>query len=416
MLKQQTGISRREFLGTAASVCVLPMFLKSSVLGREGYISPSERIVSVSIGVGNRGGDIIGGFANNPNFQHIGVCDCYRQRAERQKQRVDEWHKNKDTIIFEKYEDVLARENVDAVVVATPDHWHTKISVEACKAGKDIYCEKPLTLTPQESRLIVAAARKYNRVCSSGSQRVMEDYGYMAPIIQSGAIGEVKEVYCGLGAPGRPCYLPEQPLPEGLDWDRWLGPAQYAPYHSERMSGNYGGGWRNYEDYGNGFLADWGAHKFGGSLYVLGMDLEEPVKILPPGYDSEFLTLVFANGVRFYHATSGNHDITIIGTEGEYRHHRTSLKPLKTVDVRRYHGGVGNILEDFAYCVKHRLRPFQDFAYGANTALFCQLANIGHKLNRPLEWDAKKTQFVNDDLANRWVARVPRSPYAFSID
>ncbi len=413
---KQLGISRRNFLGVAATACAAPLFLKTDVLGREGFVPPSEKLISASVGLGSRGNEIIGGFANNPNFKVIGVCDCFRQKAENAAKRVNEWYKNNDCVIFEKYEDVLQRKDVDVMIIATPDHWHTKISIESCMAGKDVFCEKPLTLTIAESRQIVAAARKYNRVCSSGSQRVMEDYGYMAPVLQSGAIGQVKEVYCGLGAPGKTCYLPEQPIPEGFDWDRWLGQAMYAPYNAERCSGNYGGGWRNYEDYGNGFLADWGAHKFGGSLYALGLDTTEPVEITPPdGKDVQFLTLTFPNGIKFYHAISGGHDITFVGTEGEYRHGNRDLKPLKTVDVRRYSGGATNIIDDFAYSVKHRIRPFQDFEYGANTALFCQLANIAYKVNRPLKWDSAKTQFVGDDQANLMVSRAQRSPYTIPV-
>ncbi|MCF0234262.1 MAG: Gfo/Idh/MocA family oxidoreductase, partial [Thermoguttaceae bacterium] len=329
--------------------------------------------------------------------------------------RVNNHYKNNAVKKFQYYEDVLQQDGVDAVACATPDHWHTKVSVEACMAGKDVYCEKPLTLTLEESRLIVRAARKYNRVCTSGSQRVMEDYGYMAPVIQSGAIGDVTKVYIGVGDPPRHCYLPEQPIPEGFDWDRWQGQAPLAPYNSERCSGNYGGGWRRYTEYGNGFLADWGAHKFGGALYVLGMDLEEPVEILPKGYDGEqWQRAIFKNGVTFYHCwPNQEHDVTFIGTEGEYRHqHSRHIKPLKAVDVRRYAGGAGNIADDFAFCVRNRLRPFQDFAYGATTAAFCQLMAIGYKCNRPLKWDAAKCEFIDDEEANRMVCRPQREPYA----
>jgi len=403
-------MNRRRFLGIAATACMMPLIVKTKVLGREGFVPPSEKIIAAHVGMGNRGGEIMPAFAGNRNFSLIGVCDCHRPKAVSAANRLKEWTEN--PIIFEKYEDFLERKDIDAVICSTPDHWHTKISVEACMAGKDVFCEKPLTLTPTECRQIVAAARKYNRVCSSGSQRVMEDYGYMAPVIQSGAIGEVKEVYCGLSGPGQTAYWPEQPIPEGFDWDRWLGQARYVPYNEERCSGSYGGGWRRWEDYGNGFLADWGAHKFGGSLYALGLDTTEPVEILPPdGKDIPFLTLKFANGIKFYHATGG-HDITIVGTLGEYRHGNRDLKPIKTVDVRRYSGGANNINDDFAWCVKHRLRPFQDFEYGANTALFCQLASICYKVNRPLRWDAEKTQFVGDEQANRFITRAQRSPYA----
>ena len=406
---------RRTFLKSVAAAMAVPLFVKGSVLGRDGQVSPNSQLTAMSIGLGNRGNEILHGFAMNPQSRILGICDCYTVHAERAVNRVNEWYQNKDCKQFARYEDVLQRDDIDYVVIATPDHWHTKITIEACKAGKDVFCEKPLTYTLAEGRQIVAAARKYNRVCSSGSQRVMEDYGYMAPVIQSGAIGEVKEVFIGVGGPPKPCNLPEQPVPEGMDWDRWLGQAPWAPYNSERCSGSYGGGWRQYEEYCNGFLADWGAHKFGGTLYALKLDTTDPVEIIPAGFrDNKNMMAVFANGIKIHHDQS--HDITFIGTEGEYRHGNRELKPLKTVEVRRYHGNATHIIDDFLYCVKNRLRPFQDVEYGANTATFCQLMHIGYKLNRPLKWNQAETCFVDDEQANRLVSHAARSPYTFSVD
>lgn len=413
MTKAQSKLSRRSFFAASAAAISIPYLVPGHVLGYEGGVAPSNKINLFHIGLGNRGNELLGGFLGNPNYHVLGVCDCYKDHLDRAANRVNQRYNNSDAQKFHYYEEVLQLDSVDAIVCACPDHWHTKISVEACQNGKDVYCEKPLTLTLQESRLIVAAARKYNRVCTSGSQRVMEDYGYMAPIIQSGAIGDVKEVFIGLGNPPKHCYLPEQPIPEGFDWDRWQGQAPYAPYNSERCSGNYGGGWRNYTEYGNGFLADWGAHKFGGAMYILGLDAEEPVEILPRGYNgSDYVCAVFKNGVKMYHAWNGPHDVTFIGTEGEYRHQqKEKVNPLKAVDVRRYSGGATNIADDFAFCVRNRVRPFQDFLYGACTASLCQLIAIGHKLNRPLKWDPEKCSFINDEEANRHVARVQRYPY-----
>ena len=412
MNNERTKLNRRAFF--KASVCAVsaPLIIPSGVFGFNGGVSPSNKINLFHIGLGNRGNELLGGFLGNPNYHVVGVCDCYKDHLDRAASRVGNHYHSEAVVKYAHYEDVLQRSDVDAIVCACPDHWHTKISVEACQAGKDVYCEKPLTLTLQETRLIVKAARKYNRVCTSGSQRVMEDYGYMAPILQSGAIGEVKEVFVGLGDPPRHCYLPEQPIPEGFDWDRWQGQAPAAPYNSERCSGNYGGGWRRYTEYGNGFLADWGAHKFGGSLYVLGMDLEEPVELLPIGYEgSKYVCAVFKNGLKMYHAWNSGYDITFIGTEGAYEHNKTKMNPLKPVDVRRYSGGARNIADDFAFCVRNRLRPFQDFSYGATTAAVCQLMAICHKLNRRLQWDSANCRFVNDDEANRHVQRVQRAPY-----
>ena len=412
MKNKRAHIDRRTFLAASASALAAPLLVPGSVFGFNGGVSPSNKIVLFHIGLGNRGNELLGGFLNNANFRSLGVCDCYKDHLDRAADRVKNHYHINSVPTYAHYEDVLQRDDFDAIVCACPDHWHTKISVEACQAGKDVYCEKPLTLTLQESRLIVKAARKYNRVCTSGSQRVMEDYGYMAPIIKSGAIGEVKEVFVGLGDPPRHAYLPEQPIPEGFDWDRWQGQAPWAPFNSERCSGNYGGGWRRYTEYGNGFLADWGAHKFGGAAYILGVDLEEPVELLPAGYNEQpYACAVFKSGLKMYHAWNGPHDITFVGTEGEYKHNQTKMNPIKPVEVRRYSGGATNIADDFAFCVRNRLRPFQDFQYGANTASLCQLLAIVHKLGRRLVWDSAKCEFVNDPEATRHVSRPQRYPY-----
>ncbi len=401
-------VCRRTFLLTSLC-CAAPTVIPSTVLGFEG-VSPNNKLNAMMIGLGSRGSELLGGFARDPEYKILGVCDCYRAHAERAQKSINQIYKNNDCQIIPQYEEVLQKKDLDLVIIATPDHWHAKISIEAIKSGKDVYCEKPLTLTLEEGRRIVNAARKYNRVCTGGSQRVMEDYGYMAPIIQSGAIGQVKEVLIGVGNPPEHCYLPEQPIPEGMDWDRWLGPTPWAPYNAERCSGSYGGGWRRFTEYGNGFLADWGAHKFAGAMYILGLDSTGPVEIRPQGYEgSPYASAVFKNGIIFRHAQ--DHDVHFIGTEGEYIHHKSKLKPLKTVEVRRYSGGTSNIRSDFAYCVRNRLRPFQDFEYASRAAAFCQLMAICYKLNRVLRWDPDKSEFINDPQAQRMVSRPQRWPY-----
>ena len=418
MTQQSLRISRRSFLAAGAAAAATPLLLPSNILGREGAIPPNERIVMGLIGYGNRGSEIMGDFTRDRErgqFHVVAVCDCRKEHLDNGVARVNRDYGNNDCKAYDKYEEILARTDIDAVAVSTPDHWHTKISVEACRAGKDVYCEKPLTLTPAESRQIVAAARQYNRVCTSGSQRVMEDYGYMAPVIQSGAIGEVKEAFFECGGPPDDAYYPEEPVPTGFNWDRWLGPAPFVPYHPERCSGSYGGGWRRYSDYGNGFLADWGAHKLGGILYVLGIDDQEPVEILPPRCEqnpNDYLTLVYPGGIKIHHIRR-DHDITFIGSEGEFRHgsDRNRIRPIRSVDVRQYSGGTRQLAQDFAFCIRHRLRPFQDFFYGAATATGCQLAHICYRLNRPLKWDAERTAFIGDEQASRMVSRPKRSPY-----
>lgn len=417
MQKKNLDLSRRNFLGVVAGACAAPLLVPNTVFGQDGT-APNERLNVVFIGVGNRGNEVIGDFGGNRGTRITGVCDCYTAHAERGRDKVNNIYRNKDCKIYPKYEEVLEDKAVDVVVVTTPDHWHTKMTVEACKAGKDVYCEKPLTLTLAEGKHIVAAARKYNRVCTSGSQRVWQDYGhYMAPVIQSGAIGEVTDIYSWSGNPPKICYTPEEQIPVGMDWDRWLGQAPFSLYSQDRSSGSYGGGWRQYGDYGNGFLADWGAHKFGGAMYSMGMDDQLPIKIIPPGVDenenSRNLTMVFKNGLRLHHAPG--YDITFKGTEREFRNGDRSIKPLKPVELRTYSGGATNIVGDFVYCVKNRLRPFQDLFYGATTAGICQLAAIGYRLGRTLNWDPEKYDFVNDDQASRFISRPQRPPYTYEV-
>ena len=417
MTQQSLRLSRRQFLAASALTFASPLVLPSSILGREGVLSPSEKIVLGLIGYGNRGGEISGSFiGDRNNYQMVAICDCFKTHLDRGVDRVNKDYGNSDCKGYDKYEELLARTDIDAVAIATPDHWHTKMSVEACKAGKDVYCEKPLTHTPAESRQIVSAARRYNRVCTSGSQRVMEDYGYMASIVQSGALGEIKEAYFECGGPPDDAYFPEEPIPEGMNWDRWLGPAPMVPYNFEKCSGSYGGGWRRFSDYGNGFLADWGAHKLAGILYVLGIDHLEPVELIPqmntPNQRDHSVTLVYPGGIKIHQVRHG-HDITLIGSEREFRHggDRNRIRPLHQVDVRQYNGGTQRLAQDFAFCVRHRLRPFQDFLYGAIAATACQLTHYAYRLNRPLKWDVERTAFIGDEQANRFVSRPKRSPY-----
>ena len=415
MPRKSSPISRRRFL--AAGAAAAPLVLSSRVLGLNNTVSPSNRLVCAMIGIGNRGGETLLPFAQLPDFYMIGVCDCYKAHAQEGKDRLDAHFGNSDAIIFPKYEDILERSDIDVVISTTPDHWHTKIIVESCKAGKDVFSEKPLTLTLAEGRMVVKAARMYNRVVSSGSQRVIEDYGKLALIVQAGDIGEVKDIFCGVGGPPSQAYLPEEEIPEGMDWDRWQGQAPWRPYNHERCSGSYGGGWRAIYEYGNGFLADWGAHKFGGAVYACGLDGEEPVKVLQPhsgGNETDFMTVEFANGVQLHHAPE--HDITIVGSEGAIQTGNAwQVVPSRVVDIRRYHGALEEIRADAAWSFKHRVRPFQDVQFGANTAAICQLLHIGYQVKRDLVWDSANTRFIGDDEANRLVSRVQRAPYTIEI-
>ncbi|MDO4587427.1 MAG: Gfo/Idh/MocA family oxidoreductase [Planctomycetia bacterium] len=403
-MKKPDRISRRGFLGAAAA-CSLPLFVPGHVLGKNGSYSPSETINVGLIGWGTRRSNI----GSRPGSRFIAVCDIDTRRIPTEM----DGHKVKG---FQYYQEMYQMPDLDVVSIASPDHWHTRMTIDACKAGKDVYCEKPLTFTLMESRQIVAAARKYNRVVSSGSQRVMEDYGhFMAPIIMSGAIGEVQEIYasCG-GPPSDRTYDPEE-CPAEIDWDAWVGQAPYFDYSKRAIQPMT---WRYNSAFGTGGLGDWGGHNFGGALYSCGMDHIAPQKVFAPNTEQNphnGVMILMENGVKFYH-NCPEANIKIVGSEGTFILGKSpELRPLHAVNVRRYSGGTDNIADDFLYCVRHRTRPFQDVFYGANVSDYGHMCIIAYKLQRDLVWDKEKMEFQGDREATAMVSKVQRTPYQIEV-
>ncbi|MBR5759655.1 MAG: Gfo/Idh/MocA family oxidoreductase [Thermoguttaceae bacterium] len=400
-------LSRRTFLSVAAT-STLPMLVPGSVLGKDGFFPPSETINVGLIGWGTRRSNI----GSRPGSRFIAVCDIDTRRIPAEMGG----HPVKG---FQYYQEMYDMPDLDVVSIAAPDHWHTRMTIDACKAGKDVYCEKPLTFTLMESRQIVAAARKYDKVVSSGSQRVMEDYGrYLAPIIMSGAIGEVKEIYANCaGAPSERTYDPE-PCPPEVDWDAWVGQAPYFEYSRRAIDPMT---WRFNSAFGTGGLGDWGGHNFGGALYSCGMDHVAPKKVFAPNTDRNpfnGVKIEMENGVNFYHGDypGAGSNITIVGTEGVYIFGKTKdIHALHAVDVRRYSGGADNIADDFLYCVRHRTRPFQDVFYGANVSDYGHMCIIAYKLQRDLVWDKDKMEFENDREATAMVSKIQRAPYQIEV-
>lgn len=394
-------VSRRRFLKAAAVAA--PLLVAGRVLGKDGFFSPSETINVGLIGIGTRRSNI----GSRPGARFVAYCDIDTRRLPKD---------NPDLKTFQYYEEMYQMPELDVVSIAAPDHWHTKMTVDACKLGLDVYCEKPLTFTLMESRQIVEAARKYNRVVSSGSQRVMEDYGrFMAPIIQSGAIGEVKEIYAGCGGPPSERTYDPEPCPPELDWEQWVGQAAWFPYSKRAIQPMT---WRFNSAFGTGGLGDWGGHNFGGALYSCGMDHIAPKEICAPNTErnpSGGAMIIMENGVKFHHG-SPRGTIMIVGTEGTYVHKQTpEIKARHAVDVRRYSGGATEIADDFLYCVRNRLRPFQDVFYGANVSDYGHMCILAYKLQRDLVWDKEKMEFVGDREATSLVSRVQRAPYQIEL-
>ncbi len=404
-------VTRRSFLKGAAAAAGFPYVLTSTALGAAGRPPASDRIVMGGIGMGGRGRSDMGGFLRFDEVQWVAVCDVQKRARDAAKQTVDGRYGNSDCAEHVHFRDLLDRGDLDAVMIATPDHWHAIPAIEACTRGIDVFCEKPLTLTIREGRQMVQAARHYGCVVSSGSQRVMGDYGRQAKYVASGAIGEITECWVNVGGPSRPCDLPGKDVPKGMDWDLWLGPAPWAPYHPHRCGGAYGlggRGWRTWRDYSGGMMTDWGGHNFGGAMYAMQLDTTGPVEVLPPdGKDVERLTYVFANGIRMYRG-GGSGRISYGGTEGKCT--RAPRQEPRVHPLREYKGK-GGLPGDFIHCVRTRERCFRDFEYAHRVATVCHLGNIAYDLKRPLKWDPEKEVFVGDDEANRLLDRPKREPW-----
>jgi hypothetical protein len=359
------------------------------------------------IGMGGQGTGDMGGFMGFRQVQVLAVCDVNRPHLERAKNNVDRRYGSSDCAAVTDFRDITTRPDIDAVLIATPDHWHAVIAVDAMKNGKDVYCEKPESLTVREGRIMTDIARRYARVFSGGSQRVWGDYNILHRWVRSGAIGRVKEVFVDVGGPSGDCNLPEQLVPPTLDWDLWLGPAPWAPYNIGRLN------FRPWRDYSGGGMTDWGAHGFGGAMFACDLHHTGPTEIIPAN-DRERtpLTFVFENGVRMYRARGRSGNILhFVGTDREVpasRGQGASRPP--EIDIPNYKGR-GGIFGDFLHCVKTRERPFRDIEVAHRTVTLCHLGNLAHWLDRTLKWDPANEQIIGDEEANRCLDRPKRGPW-----
>jgi predicted dehydrogenase len=406
MTKKSHRPTRRQFLLRSCAAIAAPYVITSTARGGETRPPPSERIVMAGIGLGSRGSNNLDAFLGRKDVQYVAVCDVRKNVREEKKSYVDGRNKNQDCKVYGDFRELLARKDIDAIHVSTPDHWHAIIVIEACRSGKDVYCEKPETLTLAEGPKMVAAARRYGRVVSGGSQRVLGDYRGIVDKCWGGELGRIKSINVNVGPLSQPCNLPAEPVPEGMDWDMWLGPAPWAPYNDARCHGNYGtggGSWRSYKDYSGGGMTDWGAHHFGGATFAIDVLDLQPEEVT---YKSEkgqpYVTFRYPNGILLHHNYPGRGNLDVEGTPGEKR----EPKP-----VPAYGGNSGSIDGEFVHCVKTRGKPFRDIQYAVNTMSVAHLGIIAYELRRSLKWDAAKQEFPGDAEANRFLDRARREPW-----
>jgi hypothetical protein len=408
-MKKSYFANRRDFLKTAGAAGIAvasPYVITSDALGNDQREAASERIVLGGIGIGNQGSGDQNGFLGRGNVQYVAVCDVVGGKRDAAKARADKRYKNSDCKAYRDFRDLLARKDIDAVHIATPDHWHSIVAISACRAGKDVFCQKPETRTLREGPLMVAAARRYSRVFSGGSQRVLEDYRKTVDACWDGKLGAIKEVNVNLGPLSKQCYLGGEKVPADVDWDMWLGPAPWAPYHPNRISGSYniasGTCWRAWRDYSGGGMTDWGAHHYGGMLFAVGLREKQPEECIYHNEKGrEYLSFRYPGGILVHHNHPRLKHLEVVGAPGE-------TLPPKTVPTYKGNGGIQG---DFLHCVKTREKPFRDIEYAANTLVLCHMISIAYDLKRSLKWDSAKQEFPGDEEANRFLDRARREPW-----
>jgi predicted dehydrogenase len=413
------AISRRKFV-EKASVLSAFMIVPRFVLGGNGYTAPSDLITLGFIGTGKQGTGLKDSFLDTNEVKIIAAADVYGVKLQRFAGEVNEYYAAKAAqttyngcTTHADFRDLLSRKDIDAVVIATPDHWHSNHAILAAKAGKDIYCEKPLALTIKEGRAMVTASRKYNRVFQTGSmQRSWPEFRKAVELVRNGYIGDIKTVKVNVGPPPVPYNLAAEDMPESLNWKFWLGPNTPQVYNhmlAPGLNDDFWAQWRNYREFGGGGMTDWGAHMFDIAQWGLDMDASGPVMITPPDKDHSFLTYQYANGITMTHEPGpGDSFVNFIGTKGNIWVARGKLvtNPAelkdKTIGATEKHVYLSqNHYKDFLQAMRNRTKPVADVEIGHRTATVCNLGNLAYELDRPLHWNPNKEEFSNDAEANK---------------
>ncbi|QEG38077.1 Gfo/Idh/MocA family protein [Roseimaritima ulvae] len=448
--------NRRHFLQGVAAVGTASLL--SPATRALAQASPNDRPVFATIGLRNQGWAITSKSFKFADFAALADVDSNVLGANVEKTQQKQSHKPD---AFKDYRKILDRKDIDAVMIATPDHWHTKVAVEAMYAGKDVYCEKPLTLTIAEGKLIEKVVKETGRVFQVGTMQRSESgqrFLQAIALIRAGRIGTVKKVTCGInGMSGSP-QIPVAPVPEELDWDFWLGPAPKVDYRAlPEMRKGYGGGvplysnchyaFRNWHEYSGGKLTDWGAHHVDIACWALGVSDTGPSKITPVEYSlpveykdghpvvhdrynaatSFKIKVDMPNDVEMIITSEGDNGILFEGTEGRFFVNRGKIvgkpvedlkdNPLPEGAIEDVYGGPvsANHTANFIEAMHSRKQPISDVWSHNRMLEICHLSNIAMRLDRPLNWDADKRQIVGDDQANAFLSRENRKGYEINM-
>lgn len=450
-------LNRRRFLKQSSAVAGVGFFAATQATS-EAQQSPNERPIFATIGLRNQGWTITNKSIKFADFAAFADVDAnvLSHNLNRLKDRT-----GKTAEGYSDYRKIIDRDDIDAVMIATPDHWHTKVAVEAMLSGKDVYCEKPLTLTIEEGKLIEKVVKKTGQICQVGTmQRTENSQRFLQAIalIRDGRIGKVKKVTCGIGGATASPVLPVVDVPEGLDWDQWLGPAPKVPYRAlPEMRTGYGGGvplytnchyaWRNWYEYSGGQMNDWGAHHVDIATWALGADKTGPSKITPVSYSlpveykggnplvtdqynspTKFeIQADMPGGIPLVITSEGDNGILFEGTKGRFFVNRGKIvgkpvedlaqNPLPDGAIEDVYGGPvsENHTANLIAAMKSRTQPISDVWSHNRMLETCHLANIAIRLGRELNWDPNERKVIGDAEANTFLGRESRKGYEIEM-
>ena len=430
--------TRRDFLGrslAASTAVALPWFIPARALGRGGAVAPSERIVLAGIGLGPRGQYDLSVMLPEKDVQFVAICDVQRSRRESVKQKVDAHYGNQDCVMYQDMFELLARPDVDAVLIATGDHWHALASLLAAQAGKDVYSEKPCGMTIAEIQALADGIHRYGRVFQAGTQRrSVNNFQYAAQLAHSGRLGRLHTLHASVYVPSKSyawLAAEAEPAPAECDWDRWLGPAPWRPYHRDYVAG----GWRGHHDFeaGGNFL-DWGAHTVdlcqwaNQTDHTMPLDYEATPTSVVARYANgvklicDFLPTPFGDRAPQYRTSTGNCPVRYEGEDGWVEtgdSGEIALSPnlVKTCHRQFAASGIRPVGHgrNFFDCVKSRALPVCNQDVMRRSHIACFAAQLCWQLGRKLTLDPVTELFVGDDEANRMRRRATREPWSFNI-
>ncbi len=439
VLKSQS--SRRKFL-KSSTLATAPFILPSHIWAAK--TKPNDKLVMGFIGMGKQNGGLLRNFMGQ-GIQAVAVCDVDTNRRKNAQNIVNKHNKNSDCRAVIDFREITEDKEIDAVCIATPDHWHSVITISALNNKKDVYCEKPLTHNIHESIEVIKAVKKNGQVLQTGSmQRSSSEFRIACELVRNGVIGKVKNVDISVGDPGRPCDLKEEEMEPGLDWNLWCGPGPlrgYSSVLSPRGIHNHFPAWRNYMEYGGGMITDWGAHHIDIAQWGLGTDNSGPIEARPPQDWKKWgskrgAQLVYSNGSTVTH--NNGFGVHFQGTDGEVKVNRgrfafTHKGKEITKFEKRGDGSLGSALQkaekgfldnakiklyksnhhirDFLSCVESREKPITNEIIGARSAICCHLMNQAYYNGKIIKWNPESNAFADKSGNSKWLTRDYRGQW-----